>query len=194
MNRSRWIGGWLALIVLAGMFLWSPKPVYACDCAIPTDVQEEKLNHDAVFEGTVAGYKKPGKLFNKSTADKATWTFNVHQVWKGKVASTIAVKSALHSASCGYQFKEGDRYLVYARKTGDSLEVSLCSRTTLISSAGQDLAILGAGTVPPAQPSTVSGGSAVIAWIVTVLIVIALSFIVLVKIKGGKTALFKLRK
>jgi hypothetical protein len=78
------------------------------------------------------------------------WSFQAHEIWKGQAAPTIKVKSAQSGASCGYEFKEGQRYIVYARGAGDALEVSLCSRTSLQTAASSDIAELGSGTIPPA--------------------------------------------
>ncbi|MFF2888220.1 hypothetical protein [Paenibacillus sp. NPDC057967] len=144
---------WISIVaaVLLGSFAIGPEGASACSCAFPGSVSEAKQNNDVVFDGTVKGKKEPVRLFSKSSADLVTWTFEVHEIWKGKVSPTIAVTSAQSGASCGYEFQEGSRYIVYARNSGDSLEVSLCSRTALHSAAGTDLAELGIGSVPP-QP------------------------------------------
>ncbi|RJX40658.1 hypothetical protein D3P09_01170 [Paenibacillus pinisoli] len=160
---------WMSIIfaVLLGSFAIGPQQASACSCAFPGSVNEAKQNHDVVFDGTVKGKKAPVRLFTKSSADPVTWAFEVHEIWKGKVSPSIEVTSAQSSASCGFEFQEGMRYMVYARNSGDSLEVSLCSRTALYSAAGQDLAELGIGSVPPA-PGPGHPAAASLWWVVWV--------------------------
>ena len=71
-------------------------------------------------------------------------TFRVQQLWKGDPNPEIKVHTAGSSAACGYTFLEGETYLVYAvRDNADPMRVSLCSRTTPIESAKEDLRFLG---------------------------------------------------
>jgi len=50
------------------------------------------------------------------------------------------VTTTLSDDSCGYDFKNGQEYLVYANKSsGDNLSVSLCSRTALLSGTRNDI-------------------------------------------------------
>lgn len=160
---------WMSIItaVLLGSFAIGPEQASACSCAFPGTVNEAKQNNDVVFDGTVKGKKEPVRLFTKSSADPVTWAFEVHEIWKGKVSPSIEVTSAQSSASCGFEFQEGMRYIVYARNSGDSLEVSLCSRTALHSAAGQDLAELGIGSVPP-QPGPGDATATSLWWVVWV--------------------------
>jgi hypothetical protein len=140
------------LTVTFGIMSAAPERAHACSCVVNPDVKTSLENHNAVFEGTVTAKKEPTKLFTYSSADPVTYTFKVNEVWKGKVAPSLTVTSAWSEASCGFEFKEGNRYLVYARDNGKTLEVSLCSRTAAYSSASGDLAELGTGSTPP-QPS-----------------------------------------
>ncbi|RJE86885.1 hypothetical protein D3P07_17030 [Paenibacillus sp. 1011MAR3C5] len=157
---------WISILiaVLLGSFAIGPERASACSCALLGSVNEAKQNNDVVFDGTVKVKKEPVRLFSKSSADPVTWTFEVHEIWKGKVSPTIAVTSAQSSASCGYEFQEGSRYVVYARNSGESLDVSLCSRTALHSAAGQDLAELGIGSVPPQSQAGQHPGTASSLW------------------------------
>lgn len=140
----------LMLATATAFFMFTPERASACSCVANPDVAEALHNSDAVFEGTITAKQGSTKLFSTSSADPVTWTFQVNEVWKGKVAPAISVKSAFSSSSCGYEFEEGRRYLVYASDNGkSSLEVSLCSRTTDYGSAGADLAALGSGSTPP---------------------------------------------
>ncbi len=71
-------------------------------------------------------------------------TLRVKRVWKGAPEETIKVHTAGSRAACGYTFVKGRTYLVYAvRDAADPMRVSLCSRTTPIESAKEDLRFLG---------------------------------------------------
>ncbi|MCR2805542.1 hypothetical protein [Paenibacillus soyae] len=158
-TKNLWLGIWMALMLAAGSIAIGPEKASACSCAMNPSVNEAKLNSDAVFKGTVTSRDQPLKWFQRSSADPVTWTFQVDEVWKGKVAPEIAVTSAESGASCGYEFQVGQPYVVYAYKNGDSLDVSLCSRTVPVSAAGQDLAELGSGSVPPRPGAVAESGS-----------------------------------
>ena len=70
-------------------------------------------------------------------------TMAVEEGYRGVSAKTVEVYTASSSAACGYAFKEGERYLVYASTDEDSrLLVSLCSATKPAVYADEDLAYL----------------------------------------------------
>ncbi len=75
-------------------------------------------------------------------------TFAVTRVWKGINQPTVVVVTPASSASCGFAFVQGQEYLVYASEIEGQLQTILCSRTALITMAGEDLAALGAGSAP----------------------------------------------
>lgn len=151
MNRFRWICVLMIITFSVGSALTRPAVASACSCADAGTIQEKKERSDAVFEGTATSVKQ-SSLFLFRSPDKAVKTsFRVSEVWKGHVAPTIEVLTAESGDSCGYEFQEGERYLVYARSTGSSLEVSLCSGTILQSAASEHVAALGSGSTPP-QP------------------------------------------
>jgi hypothetical protein len=71
-------------------------------------------------------------------------TFRVQRLWKGDAQAEIKVHTAGSSAACGYNFAKAGSYLVYAvRDDADPMRVSLCSRTTPIENAKDDLRFLG---------------------------------------------------
>lgn len=168
MSKIRIMVVFIAMMMAAGSLFSFPNEAYACSCAFNESVKEERERNDAVFEGTAIAVKQPFSPFSRSSASKVKTTFEVNEVWKGKVARTIEVTSAQSGASCGFEFLEGQRYLVYARTTGDSLDVSLCSRTALYSAAGQDiveLGELGSSSIPP-EPAPASNTNVQMGWII----------------------------
>jgi hypothetical protein len=70
-------------------------------------------------------------------------SFQVSEVWKGSERETLQVSTASQGPSCGYPFKEGQEYLVYAR--GKRMNVSACEETKPLSEASVDLEVLDNG-------------------------------------------------
>jgi hypothetical protein len=99
-----------------------------------------------VFSGEVVEVDKsppPDKevRFNPDYGDTALVTLQVSDVWMGPEQETLEVSTPVFGASCGYPFKEGQEYLVYAYG-GKDLKVVLCSETKELSRAGADLTLL----------------------------------------------------
>jgi hypothetical protein len=107
---------------------WTPK-VLACSC-IDFSPNVKRQNAEAVFTGRVIASKdlKAGAKI-RSGIDPIAWTFAVEHVFKGNVAKQQQVNSAAMDMSCGFPFKVGDRYQVYARREGNTLTTRLCSGT-----------------------------------------------------------------
>jgi hypothetical protein len=79
-------------------------------------------------------------------------TVDVQRVWKGLAGQErIELVTSGDDASCGYEFKEGARYLVFAhrQRPDGRIEVSLCSATQPYSGVGEDAAFLAALSSPP---------------------------------------------
>lgn len=147
----------IAGIISIGAFA-TPNTAAACSCA---NISQEEMyeNADAVFVGSVISRKeKDGgfkealhALFGRDKPRHYTYNkidFHVTERWKGVDTNKITIVTALHSASCGFNFKKGEEYLVYAHESpayDEKLSTSICSRTTLLSEASEDLAALGPG-------------------------------------------------
>lgn len=129
-----------------------PRPGYACSCVAPGPTPLETLEASiAVFSGEVVAVDAPESLNGITTsADPVKYTFDVEQVWKGPVQPALTVTTARDDASCGYPFEVGQSYLVYATGHVSGLITHTCTRNQPLASAGEDLAALGQGSVPPA--------------------------------------------
>jgi hypothetical protein len=125
----------LSVAVVAG-------PAYACSCVPPpSDKQAIKAAY-AVFSGTVVESNDPeaGQKVISSAAP-IEYIFEVDAVAKGDVDERQSVHSARDSASCGFGFASGKRYLVFAYPgnglsdapdsdpQGDAIHTGLCSNT-----------------------------------------------------------------
>lgn len=141
----------VALVVM-GLLTVRPGVTYACSCVVPDGPQALLERSAAVFSGEVVSIKEKQGVVT-STGDPVQVTFKVANRWKGVEGDEVTVTTAMSSASCGFEFTEGSSYLVYAGGAEGKLQVSLCSRTVKLASAGEDLEALGPGTSPSVSPS-----------------------------------------
>lgn len=152
-------------LIFIALLTVRPSVTYACSCVVPAEPLEALKSNSAVFTGKVVDKKEPkGTII--SSADSVKVTFEVDSSWKGVKGNKVTLSTALSSASCGFEFVEGESYIVYAYANDEDdsgkLEASLCSRTKLLASASEDLKELGpsisAGT-PTASPEVTSNPS-----------------------------------
>lgn len=116
----------------------------ACTCAPPQSASQELNRSTAVFSGKVLEVKR-----HKRSADlfaSVQVIFEVEKVWKGIDSKTVSIFTSSQSSACGYGFKEGRTYLVYAHGIAERrLATSICSRTSKLKDAREDLKELGTG-------------------------------------------------
>jgi hypothetical protein len=112
----------------------------ACSCVPPPAPQEAMKTAAAVFEGTVTAVDRKGETL--------TVTLTARRAWKGIDAPEVTVQTAGDGAMCGVTFEKGKSYLVYTHPRDDPkspLRTGLCTRTTHVEQAKEDLAALGEG-------------------------------------------------
>jgi hypothetical protein len=57
-------------------------------------------------------------------------TLRVDRAWKGVDSSTVVVVTGMRDAECGFPFRRGGSYLVFAHRRPDGLlEAGICDRT-----------------------------------------------------------------
>ncbi|HEX5596037.1 MAG TPA: hypothetical protein VFX61_08490 [Micromonosporaceae bacterium] len=117
----------LIVVVLAGLglFVGPAMPACACSCAEAVSPEEAAERSDAVFVGVVKKIDRPWGLIRSST-DPVTVTIDVTEVHKGDVPATVKVVTEADGASCGYEFVDGGRYLVFASGKVADLRTGLC--------------------------------------------------------------------
>ena len=141
----------LAVLIVSLWLLAAPTPSHACSCIVPGSPSEELDKSAAVFSGKVVSVKEQSFFGTTiSSTDPTTVKFAIDQVWKGPVKPDMSFKTARSGASCGFTFVEGKEYIVYSH---DGANVSLCSRTKLVSKAREDLDALGTGHPPNGEAS-----------------------------------------
>ena len=131
---------------LIAVGVWAlPHEVQACSCLPPPAPAVARDQAEAVFEGRV------DIVQTSDTTGMVRYVLAVQRVFKGDLPASTTVVTRSTSAACGRSFVLGKRYLVYAHRTPEGdLGDSMCSRTRQIGTADEDLAVLGAGTTPPA--------------------------------------------
>jgi hypothetical protein len=155
MRRVAWLLGLLIVVLL------SSPTANACTCGGGGGVCENYGTASAVFTGTVVSARETErpKQLKRDEIDwvPAGYKFAVEQSFLGVAGTEVEVFTGRGGGDCGYGFKIGQRYLVYAYRYQDKLTTSICTRTKLFSQATEDLAFL--GTLATAGPGvTIHGG------------------------------------
>ncbi len=121
---------------------------WACTCATPPTANVAAVMSDAVFSGTVLSRSRPDSTSSSRGFDE--YRIDVDQIWKGTTVDSVSVFSSGSGASCGYDFKPGSTYLIYARESQGQLLTGLCSRNKPLSVAQDDvLALSEVGVTEP---------------------------------------------
>jgi hypothetical protein len=127
-----------AAILALGLFLLSPAHALACSCVGDVPLCQSFWQADAVFSGDVVSFEElnTNRLFQRRVA-----RIRVERAWRGQVQGTVEVRTGAGGGDCGYSFRPGRKYLVYAYKTQDGkLTTGICSPTKLLDKAAADLA------------------------------------------------------
>ena len=148
----KWIPRMLAIAAFASVAL---SEVQGCTCAFgggPACQEAWRQTTDAVFLGRVEKIESagesvgstPGAMSMTMMGSMLRVTISINEVYRGPSAKTIEVYTASSGAACGYTFREGQGYLIYASAAGKDaqLVVSLCSSTKPAEYAEKDLAYL----------------------------------------------------
>lgn len=156
----------VASVILAGALTGLERAAHACSCPEPEPPEVAAEEADAVFAGEIVEFDEP----EPDAFDDRTGVVAVHSVWVGEVAEETVLSTAADQGLCGVEPAVGEEYLVYARAGDDgTLTTDLCTRTTELDRADDDLAALGEPVDPrPTEPGdgstgTTSGPSVVLA-------------------------------
>jgi hypothetical protein len=136
------------------------RTAHACSCLRPGTPCESYGSAAAVFVGTPISVREA----DRSNQKDVDWTpkafkFSVEQSYLGVEGTEIEVFTGRGGGDCGYGFRIGERYLVYASNYQNRLTTGICSRTTPFSKATDDLAFL--GTLSSATPGATIYGQVV---------------------------------
>jgi 5-hydroxyisourate hydrolase-like protein (transthyretin family) len=128
----------------------------ACMCGGPGRPCQAYWDASAVFVGTVTF----GTTINVKEAgyevSKRLVRLHVDRAIRNIDATDVEVMTGLGDSDCGFGFRLGGQYMVYAYGEGGALSTSICTRTRLLSKATADLAYIeGLSKAPPG--GTISG-------------------------------------
>src|SRR3712207_1240946 len=102
----------LLFLLAIAVVVFTAETALACTCAPPQSAARELKRASAVFSGKVEkvkGHKEVADIFASVEAE-----FKVERVWKGVEKEIVSVFTSPISSACGYSFKKGSTYLVYA--------------------------------------------------------------------------------
>jgi hypothetical protein len=135
----------LAVIVM----VFSVTNAFGCFCGGGGAPCEDYGRAAAVFVGTPIALRtvERSPTRNREEIEYAPriFTFSVEQTFLGLQTREIEVSTGMGSSDCGYDFKLGTRYLIYAfdYSKNHRLTTSTCSRTRPFTDASEDLEFLG---------------------------------------------------
>lgn len=119
-----------------------------CSCITPGAPCQAFGSASAVFVGTVTG-SGPRQHRQGEKAGDVDWTpvvfrFTVLQPFLGVESAEVEVATGRGGGDCGYSFRKGETYLVYAYggRDGAPLATGICTRTRPVSAASEDLEFL----------------------------------------------------
>jgi hypothetical protein len=146
----------LLVAVFVACLILGTGTVAACDCISPRG-KAALANADVAFSGKVIKIKYLDNQEQTNAEPRIIVAFRVYRIWKGKPKRKIVLHTVFNKWTCnGYQFKEGEEYLVFAHVNGceaakmfpqakHTWGVSTCGGTFLLADAQKDIKELGAG-------------------------------------------------
>lgn len=131
MSRSLGVLAWL----VASLIAVAPRAATACSCRHSGPACQAYWQTDAVFDATVLSLSpldptEPLPRGQLAFADKIV-KLDVRQSWKGVGTGPLEITTSGEESSCGFPFKQGGRYLIFAFRGGPGgrLQASICSAT-----------------------------------------------------------------
>ena len=145
------------LVSLVFLLMVLSSDVNACSCAFGGGMPcHDYWKAAAVFTGTVIYSSTTTSKRGEYDVRERLVRFNIDQPFRGVKGKEVEVRTGLGDSDCGYNFRLGGQYLVYAYGDGDKLATGICSRTRPVSEAADDLAYFqGLATAEPG--ATISG-------------------------------------
>ena len=134
-----------AVGVAVVVMVFSVTNAFGCFCNGGGTPCEDYGRAAAVFVGTPISLRtverSPTSNRDEIAYGSRIFTFSVEQAFLGLQTIEIEVSTGMGGTDCGYDFKLGTRYLIYAfdYSKNHRLTTSTCSRTRLFTDASEDL-------------------------------------------------------
>jgi hypothetical protein len=113
-----------------------PARSEACSCIDPGSVSAGLDASGSVLEGKVLS------LRHEPASHRVTARLEVLQRWKGAPGKTVDIVTADQGSMCGFEFRRGARYVIFAQEAASPLSVSICSLSKASDTAAADIAEL----------------------------------------------------
>jgi hypothetical protein len=144
--------------LLAGVLASAPPCAnVVCDCIGAGTAREARSHADAVFVGVAASVRDT--LVTEEPGRRQMYravTFRVRSGWKGVRTRSVTVLTGM--TTCGFSFRPGESYLVYARRAPlggiRPLLTSICTRTATERDAAADIRALARPEYRRPQPTS----------------------------------------
>lgn len=122
------------------LFVALPDPAGACSCMPSGPPCQNYFQVDAVFVGKVETISTVEDA-SDSHFRRRLVAFALERAFRGVQGNRVEVTTGMGGGDCGYDFKVGERYLVYAyRQQGvRQFATGICSRTRPIAEAAEDV-------------------------------------------------------
>ena len=135
---------------VVSFILFYGTPADACSCIETGPPCQNYFRVDSVFVGMVRTITEVEAPPDPIPFRRRLVTFAVERAFRGAEGASVGVTTGMGGGDCGYEFKAGERYLVYAYKAKDGqLHTGICSRTRPIAEAADDLIFIeGLRTAP----------------------------------------------
>ena len=148
MRLPRWF------IPLAAVFLLlapGASPLHACQCMSSGPPCQNYFQSDVVFVGTVRSITP---VADDDYQSRLRVEFDNAVPSRGVEGASVTVFTAEDAAACGYAFRRGERYVVYARRSNDGARIhaSICSRTRPLAEGSEDLKFFDTLAIPAFSP------------------------------------------
>jgi hypothetical protein len=137
----------ISLSIATALLALSISDVKACTCDFVGPPCEEYWQSQAVFAGKVIKksmfYVEEGEGDSRHKYQQVLVRFSIEQVFKGVAGDEVEIVTGMSGGDCGYHFKDGERYVVYAIRSGrdkSRLYSGICNRIKLVAEADEDFA------------------------------------------------------
>ena len=128
----------------------------ACTCLQSGPACQDYWRAGAVFLGRVDSISRQAAKQSSRLPGTRRVTLTVIEAFSGVSPGTIEVRTGMGGGDCGYGFRQGAEYVVYAQRNEEGqLTVSMCSRTRQVEQASDDLSYARAIASGAQMPSRV---------------------------------------
>lgn len=115
------------------LILFQLPMAFACKCVIPGPELKTEINKtEIIFLGQCIGSEFiTGEESNSDRGYTVRYFFKVEQKFKGISTKNITVETGMGLGDCGFEFRPGFLYLIYAHIDNSIVHTYICTRTKI---------------------------------------------------------------